>query len=241
MPELILPGVYIDVRAEALIVGSPISVGNIGIVGTAAGGTVDKVEILGSFADATDKFGPYDAFDSGATPPSLTLVRALQVAYNNGASTVLAVRVAKGTPTSAKITLASATGTAAELTAQAPGTFGNPAKAKVEAASDPLKAKVTLTFKSLSEVDEAVTGADLLSQINAGSAIATAVAGTKPAEKPSDLAEKDFTAGDNGADATVADYKRGHALLNEDAHIIVAAGQDEDMCRIEGTCRCRLH
>jgi hypothetical protein len=228
MPELILPGVYIDVRAEALIVGGPISVGNIGIVGTAAGGTVGKVETLGSFADAQDKFGPYDAFDSAATPPSLTLVRALQIAYDNGASTVLAVRVAKGTPTSAKITLGSATGTAAELTAQKPGTFGNPAKAKVEPASDPQKAKVTLTFNSLSEVYEAATGADLVSQINAASAIATAAAGTKPTEKPNDLSETAFTAGNNGAGATVADYKKGlDALLNEDAHIIVAAGQDE--------------
>jgi Phage tail sheath protein subtilisin-like domain/Phage tail sheath C-terminal domain len=228
MAELILPGVYIEVRPEALIVSGPISVGNIGIVGTAAAGTVEKVETIGSYAEAVEKFGPYDAFNASANPPSLTLVRALQIAYDNGASTVKAVRVAKGTPASASRTLASPTGNAAVLTAKAPGTFGNPTKIKIETASDPAKAKVTLTFKSLSEVFEAKDGTELVSQINAGSAIATAAPGSKPGEKPDNLAETAFAPGSDGADATDADYKKGlDKLLNEDAHIIVAAGLDE--------------
>jgi hypothetical protein len=74
MPELILPGVYIEVRPEALIVGGPISVGNIGIVGTASDGPIGEAKILGSYADAREIFGAYDPFD---TPNSLTMVRAL--------------------------------------------------------------------------------------------------------------------------------------------------------------------
>ena len=35
MAEMILPGTYIEVRAEKLIVPGPIAIGNIGIVGTA--------------------------------------------------------------------------------------------------------------------------------------------------------------------------------------------------------------
>ena len=35
MAEMVLPGVYIEERPEALIVAGPITVGNIGIVGTA--------------------------------------------------------------------------------------------------------------------------------------------------------------------------------------------------------------
>ena len=225
MPELILPGVYIDVRAEALIVGGPISVGNIGIVGTAAGGTVGKVEILGSFADATDKFGPYDAFDSTASPPSLTLVRALQVAYDNGASTVLAVRVAKGNPAAATFAVPPA---AAKFTAKAPGSFGNKTKIKIEdvvPATVPPTAKVTLTYKQLVEVYTVKDGNELVTQINAQSAIATASDGA--AAKPTAV-DATFAGGTDGADATVADYKTGlDALLNEDAHIIVAAGRDE--------------
>jgi hypothetical protein len=230
MAELILPGVYIDVRAEALIVGGPISVGNIGIVGTAAGGTEDEVKILSSYAEALDKFGPYDNFDSPTETKPLTLVRALQIAYDNGASTVLAVRVAKSgsSPKSAAISLAGATGPVAVLTARLPGSFGNPAKAKVIVdPGDAARMQVTLTFKNLSEVYSVKDGADLVSQMNQ-SAIATAVPGTKPTEKPNALVETAFTAGSNGADTSDADYKRGlDKLLNEDAHIIVAAGMDE--------------
>src|SRR5262245_57084463 len=91
MPELVLPGVYIEFRPEALIVGGQVPVGNIGIVGTASDGPIGEAKILGSYADARAIFGAYDAF---TTTHSLTLVRALELAYNNGASTVYAVRVA---------------------------------------------------------------------------------------------------------------------------------------------------
>lgn len=225
MAELILPGVYIDVRAEALIVGGPISVGNIGIVGTASAGTVGKVEILSSYADALENFGPYDAFDPDPTKNSLTLVRALQVAYDNGASTVLAVRVAKGTPANATFDV---TGSA-KLTAKAPGSFGNKAKIKIEdvvPATAPPTSKVTLTYKQLTEQYTVENGNQLVTKINAQSAIATASDGT--VAKPTAAAEAPFTAGSDGADATEADYKTGlDKLLNEDAHIIVAAGLDE--------------
>lgn len=91
----ILPGVYIDVRPEALIVPGPVSVGNIGMIGTAAGGTVDEPEILGSFAAAQDIFGPADDFANPTTAGApLSLVRGLELAYNNGARTVVAVRAA---------------------------------------------------------------------------------------------------------------------------------------------------
>ena len=222
MPELILPGVYIEVRPEALIVGGPISVGNIGIVGTAAGGTVNQVEVLSSYADAIAKFGSYDAFDPAANPPSLTLVRALQIAYDNGASTVLAVRVAKGTPAQATFIVPAASAT---LTAVAPGSFGNKTKIKIEA-DGATNMKVTLTYKTLTEVYSVADGNDLVTQVNAQSAIATGSNGT--AVKPTAVAETRFAGGTDGADATESDYKAGlDALLNEDAHIIVAAGLDD--------------
>ncbi len=96
MPELILPGVFIETRAEALIVPGPISVGNIGIVGTARQGPIGEVKILSSLAEAREIFGATDAFDNPETASKpLTLVRALELAYANGASTVFAVRVTK--------------------------------------------------------------------------------------------------------------------------------------------------
>jgi len=92
----ILPGVYIEVRPEALIVPGPVSVGNIGIIGTAASGP-DEPRTLSSFAQAVEVFGDYDEFEDPDTEGQpLTLVRALEIAYANGASTVIAVRAAAG-------------------------------------------------------------------------------------------------------------------------------------------------
>jgi hypothetical protein len=92
MPEMVLPGVFIEVRAEALITPGPISVGNIGIVGTAARGPMGEVRSLGSFAEAREVFGAYDAWVDGRHK-ELSLVRALELAYENGASNVYAARV----------------------------------------------------------------------------------------------------------------------------------------------------
>lgn len=221
MAELVLPGVYIEVRPEALIVGGPISVGNIGIVGTAAAGTVNKVEVLSGYADALEKFGPYDAFNAAADPPSLTLVRALQVAYDNGASTVLAVRVAKGAPAQASFTVPA---DAVKLTAKAPGSFGNKTTIKID--PDSANVKVTLKYKNLTEVYTVADGNALETQVNAQSAIASADDGK--AVKPGVIGETPFAGGSDGAGASQADYKTGlDALLNEDAHIIIAAGFDE--------------
>src|SRR2546423_12925774 len=98
MAELILPGIYIEVRPEGLIVPGQITVGNLGVVGTASKGDVNKAVLVSSYADALQRFGPYDSFldptPSNPTNPrtdSLTLVRALEQAFAFGATTVFAV------------------------------------------------------------------------------------------------------------------------------------------------------
>src|ERR1700710_3078461 len=99
--EMILPGTYIEVRSEGLIGVGGISTGNVGIVGTAAKGPVDVVQILGSYGEAVDKFGAYDRWSAAANATPLSLVRALEQAFKGGASTVYAVRIANGTPATA--------------------------------------------------------------------------------------------------------------------------------------------
>lgn len=125
MAEMILPGVYIEVRPEGLIVPGRVTVGNVGIVGTASKGAIGKPVILGSYAEARDRFGLYDAWNDGAG--KLTLVRALEQAYNNGATTVIAVRVADETQAKASsypLKLASDTD-AVKLSAKSAGTWGD--------------------------------------------------------------------------------------------------------------------
>src|SRR6185436_10139188 len=92
--EMILPGTYIDVRAEGLIGVGGIATGNVGVVGTASRGPVNEAVTLGSYAEALDTFGPPDRWPDAANAQSaaLTLTRTLQLVFAGGASTVYAVR-----------------------------------------------------------------------------------------------------------------------------------------------------
>ena len=100
MANIILPGVYITVRDEGLITVGGVSTGNVGIVGTSLEGTTNKVEMLGSYAEATAIFGAQAGVDYSKASPAadkVTLVKALEILFANGASTVYAVRAAAET------------------------------------------------------------------------------------------------------------------------------------------------
>lgn len=85
--ELVVPGVYVQVRAEGLIGAPAVSTGNIGVVGTASGGT-GRTLLLSEYREGLTAFGDYDAYAGGTG--TLNLVRALEVAYRNGAGVVFA-------------------------------------------------------------------------------------------------------------------------------------------------------
>ena len=93
LDSLVLPGTYVQVRAEALIAGAAVSTGNIGMVGTASATPADT-EILSGYDDAVNAFGAYDAFASGAG--KLNLTRGLEVAYRNGGGVTFARALADG-------------------------------------------------------------------------------------------------------------------------------------------------
>jgi hypothetical protein len=121
---MILPGTYIEVRAEGLIAPGQVTVGNLGVVGTAAKGPVNVPVLVGTFADAKQVFFGYDPWIDGNSN-ELTLVRALEQAFNHGATTVFAVRVAGGSEAAASRLLKSTTGDCVTLAAKSPGTWGN--------------------------------------------------------------------------------------------------------------------
>jgi hypothetical protein len=133
---MILPGTYIDVLAEGLIAPGQVTVGNLGVLGTAAKGPVAVPTLLSSYNDAVALFGPYDSFLDPEDPTirrtdSLTLVRALEIAFQQGASTVYAVRVGNSDPANphhlafATATLNSASGLCVTLQATSQGTWAN--------------------------------------------------------------------------------------------------------------------
>lgn len=124
MSEMILPGTYIEVRPEGLITPGRVTVGNLGVVGTASRGPVGEPVLIGGYAEARQTFGPYDAWIDGASD-ELTLVRALEQAFSHGATTVYAVRVASAAAEKAAYQISSAGGPNVELSAKTPGTWGN--------------------------------------------------------------------------------------------------------------------
>jgi Phage tail sheath C-terminal domain len=87
LSELVIPGAYIRVQAEALIGVGAVSTGNIGIVGTAAKGA-GETHLFSEYAEVADAVGAYDAYDGGNG--TLNLARGLEVAYRNGAGSVFA-------------------------------------------------------------------------------------------------------------------------------------------------------
>src|SRR5690242_12707304 len=130
MDTVILPGVYIDVLAEGLIAPGQVTVGNLGVIGTAAKGPLNQPILLATYNDAIAIFGPYDSFIDPNNPTrrrqnALTLVRALELAFSSGATTVFAMRVAAGGVAAATATLQSASGQCVLLTAASPGSWGN--------------------------------------------------------------------------------------------------------------------
>ena len=138
MSEMILPGVYIEVRPEGLISAGQITVGTVGIVGTARRGPVDTPVLLATAGEARALFGgpdPYTQPVNAGNP--LTLMRALELAYANGASRVWAVRVGAGTPAPASLPLAAGGGAGVTLRASSSGTWGNDIEVSVTAADAP--------------------------------------------------------------------------------------------------------
>ncbi len=144
--ETIMPGTYIEVRAEGLLSVGAFPTGNVGIIGTAEKGD-SRMARLGSIGEAIERFGdpgPWDSFDASA---NLTLVRSLQLLFDNGASTVFALRVFdEGDPsappgsqsTAARVAQVALPpdggGSGLLLSAKTPGSWGNKLQVRVEKA-----------------------------------------------------------------------------------------------------------
>lgn len=141
MTEMVVPGTYITVRAEGLISAGRVATGIVGVVGTAANGPVGAPITLSGLTDARTRFGLSDNYDrpeDGANP--LTLFRALEHLYGNGAASVVAVRVAGPSQSSATFAVQDADGlNVAVLSARTPGTWANNIRVQVDPAEEPCR------------------------------------------------------------------------------------------------------
>ena len=224
MVEAILPGTYITVRDEGLISAGQVVSGNIGIVGTAAKGPVDEVQILGSFSEAKAIFGEIDP------ARQLTLIQALEQIYNNGGKTVYAVRTAAKAAKATYKIKDSSDKDLVTLEAKTPGTWGNDIKIKISDADSPNSKKVELTYQNTKETYTISKSGDLEQQVNNQTKVSTLVTATLAKDSSSEALPKNtgevaFAAGSDGEPAK--EYKNSLAQLeNELINLVLLAGQD---------------
>jgi hypothetical protein len=230
--EMILPGTYIDVRAEGLIGVVGIPTGNIGVVGTANRGNVGEVQILGSYSDALEVFGSYDAFPAASAdqPNALTLTRTCEQLFAGGASTVYAVRIAKeGLTPMASMSWAikdAGSATLFTLTANSPGTWANAIEVKVDAA-DTASIKLSVALGRGKETFAGANAGEITQQITDGSRL-VAVSGLAPADKgkaPASVTPSTTKGGPDGVGATASEVAAGLAkLANQPINIVTVGG-----------------
>lgn len=139
--ETILPGTYIEVRAEGLLGVPSFATGNVGIIGLAERGSAALTR-LSSFDGAKAAFGEAGDWEPSARDDNLSLVRSLDLVFGNGARTVFALRVLdeSDAPTAARAATLNVTGEGGGtlvLRAKTPGTWGNRLSLRVEAADAP--------------------------------------------------------------------------------------------------------
>jgi len=248
MPEMILPGTYIEVRAEKLIAPGPIAIGNIGIVGTARQGRLadpnDPTTVYNptNIGEAREFFGNSDPLVDPARPAGtreFTLIRALELAFANGAQRVFAVRVAAVGGVAATATVGPIT-----FTALASGDGYNDYIFEVDDSGTANFVNLTITKGSKTESWRNVPndGAKFVLVINGkdpnysygslsstgGKSLLFSAAGTGPVA-PTALPPANppkSAGGTGGAAAGATEYTSGLAALeNQDVHIVVLAGQ----------------
>jgi tail sheath protein len=131
--ETILPGTYIEVRAEGLLSVGAISVGNVGLIGTAEKGGPELARLT-TYDETRARFGEAPDWDPAAREDNLSLVRAARLLFDNGAQTVYALRVMDpASAAAASFTLTGENGSQGlMLRASTPGTWGNRLQIRIE-------------------------------------------------------------------------------------------------------------
>jgi hypothetical protein len=223
--EMILPGTYIDVRAEGLIGVGGISTGNIGVVGTANRGQLNKVFVISSYSEALDLFGSYDAWPAAASDQAnaLTLTRTIEQLFRGGASTVYAVRVGDfaGTPPVMTWSVEDAAAPVLGVQANSPGTWANAIVVTFNATDKTLQ----VVLGQQKEVHDASTAGKLAAAIASSNLLVVTAPPADPAKVPTKVTAG-TAVGSNGAAAGGGTaVATGLTLLEpETVNIVVVGG-----------------
>ena len=234
--EMVLPGTYIEVRAEGLISVGAISTGNIGIVGTAARGPRNQVRAIGSYAEALDHFGSYDSFTAPIIDGHpLTLTRALERAYGGGARNVFAVRIANGDPATASAALKAAGNKAGfTISAADPGSWGNDIAYTLvnEGTDEDQSWKLTLTYGHVKETFTGATVGDVRGAVASSQLVTASDASNAGLGFDTVDPAKNLSGGTDLPDVSSVDMAAGLAmLLDQEVNIVLVAGVGSDIAR----------
>src|SRR5439155_898590 len=161
------------------------------------------------FADARQMFGEYDEW-AGGGESELTLVRALQQVFGNGASTIYSVRCASAGVAGASRALLRTTDPVVTLSATTPGSWGGDVTANV---------KETYTVVDATDIERDVGGGSTLVDVTVQTGQEDNLPDTMADPLP-------LTGGSNGEDADPSDYASALAILDDEPiNVVVLAGQ----------------
>ena len=140
-------------------------------MGSAEKGPINELVILGSLSEAREMFGEAGPWRGGGKS-ELTLVRAIELMFNNGASTVYAVRAARRGAAPPSSRSRSSRDQLITFKAQSPGSPGNGIQIKISDVKDaPALGTRLLQISRVMETFTGTSARDLADQVNAGSTL----------------------------------------------------------------------
>ena len=226
------PRTQITVQS-ALNLTAPSGPGVIAMIGTAQWGSMDTVVSIDNMSQAINNFK--DDIDE-TTNSSLTLIKGLDLAFNNGASSIKCVRINDGDSTSSTLVLQAGSTDVITLWGKYEGTYGDNVSATITANA------VTAANRDISITDGINTetysndgagytsNTNIITAVNAGSSLVACDLETDDFLVDA-LSQSNLAGGDNGENSLIAsDWTTAmdNLLNNEDYDLLCIPGNSVD-------------
>lgn len=223
------PNIVVETNS-ALSLTAQGGTGTIAMIGSAQWGPIGEAQTLNSFNQALS------VFKDDLSGDSLSLIKGLDLAYRNGASTILAVRVDDGAATESTLELLSGVTTGITVSGKYKGTYGDNILVTVtENANTAANRDVEITDGQVVETynnagEGYTTNLSMSEAITAGSTLVTATTNNNTYLIDA-VTQTNLSGGDNGEDELIAaDYTAiiDDELYLEDYNILVIPSETDD-------------
>ena len=223
MGERIIPGTYVKVRPEGLIMTRPTTINTIGIIGTSSKGPIGEPVLLTQYKELIDNFGD--------EKENLTLLTNSALMYSNGASLVYGIRIASTDASEGEVLLGNNAATpvdALKLIAKEKGSWSKDISIRVT--NDTTITTIKILYKGGVEEFSGETVEDIANAINnetIGSSLVNAE--VELGHEADILGDANYTLseGNDGGNVDDQDYIDALELFeSENVHIVLCAGQD---------------